>query len=70
MVDTLERQGRSYADSVDKFIVDTISLHLLADEISYTTQNGVDGSDLAVPGQERRGTGAIDASRLGTSVDV
>lgn len=70
-IQTISRQIRcTYPNNVDKLIIDVIRLHLLTNKIGHSSQDSIDGGDLAVPGEKRRDPGAIDASGLGASIDV
>lgn len=50
--------------------IDAIRLHLLPDELSHSAEYGVDGSDLAVPGQQSRDSRPVNASGLGAAIGV
>lgn len=60
----------AYPSTVNKLIIYPIRLHLLPYNIPDSTQNGIHGRHLTIPGDERGDTFTIDASGLGTSVGI
>jgi hypothetical protein len=60
----------TYLCDTDKIIINPVRLHPVADKALDTFQNGHDGEDLAVPGQEGRDAFAVHPGGLSTSVRI
>lgn len=59
-----------HPDSLDKVVIDVVSLHPLTYKVGDTPKDRGDSSDLAVPGEKSSDTSAVYPGRLAASIDV
>lgn len=59
-----------YLDNIDKFLINSILDHPLADKVRHTAKKGVDCRNLTIPRHQTGDQGSVDAGGFGAAVGI